>query len=252
VKESSAETLRNDFTENREGEVTSQEEVLTNLKKLVEDKNFLKKLTLITLKYIQYFFNKNDIDGQTAQDVLQTILEKFLNGKRKWYKKDGRTLENQIIMALISYVRNEFNKRYEIKEKNNDNEIEEVSDEPGMNDNEKKESKYKRKVNIQSIYDDEGNLRNYLLNDNDTADEEYDELEEKLLLNETFENINKAKELLAKEDEIGYFVFEKILECGKDNKCIADELGISIKEVENAKKRIRRKTWQIFHNNKKY
>lgn len=252
MKESSAETLRNDFTENREGEVTSQEEVLTNLKKLVEDKNFLKKLTLITLKYIQYFFNKNDIDGQTAQDVLQTILEKFLNGKRKWYKKDGRTLENQIIMALISYVRNEFNKRYEIKEKNNDNEIEEVSDEPGMNDNEKKESKYKRKVNIQSIYDDEGNLRNYLLNDNDTADEEYDELEEKLLLNETFENINKAKELLAKEDEIGYFVFEKILECGKDNKCIADELGISIKEVENAKKRIRRKTWQIFHNNKKY
>lgn len=252
MKESSAETLRNDFTENKEGEVASKEEVLTNLKKLVKDKNFLEKLTLITLKYIQVYFHENEISSQNAQDVLQTILEKFLNGKRKWYKKDGRTLENQIIMALISYVRNEFNKRYEIKEKNNDNEIEEISDEPGMNDNEKKESKYKRKVNIQSIYDDEGNLRDYLLNDNDTADEEYDELEEKLLLTETFENINKAKELLAKEDEIGYFVFEKILECGKDNKCIADELGISIKEVESAKKRIRRKTWQIFHNNKKY
>ena len=52
------------------------------------------------------------------------------------------------------------------------------------------------------------------------------------------------------QDEIGYFVFEEILEGEKSNINIAAKLGISVNDVSNAKRRIKAFIHKEFAKNK--
>jgi DNA-directed RNA polymerase specialized sigma24 family protein len=184
------------------------------------DSKLQTKLLYFALKYIRFYFHRDSIEILTAKDVVQTVLVKFMEGDRKWDKKKVPNIVNTILMSIISYVRNEW-KKMRIQNR-------------------------KGKIEYVDQYDEDGNLNEHnlpeLIKTYMNEDLKVEELRDRI------ENMkmNCFRELEEKNDVDGYYVFEQIVENtylpdSRDlNKTIADELGISVKEVENAKKRIRR------------
>jgi RNA polymerase sigma factor (sigma-70 family) len=209
--------------ESHSSEIATIEEVTSEIKKICSCKEKLKQFTFITLGKIRDYFDAYNIKGDTAEDVLQNLFIKFLKGKRKWYKNNGRTFENQLYMAIVSVIRNEFNKHYERD-----------------NTEEKNKSKSPK---IYSIFDDEGSLiENYLKDD--SQDFETFENEKELLESDTAAGIKKIyKEL--ENDEEAYLVFDELLKLGNSDIKVAESLGMPIEDVRKAKKRIRRKSKNI-------
>ncbi len=207
-----------DFDENAKDEGYESVEVVTSEIKRVfsEDKNLMTKLIKFAESYIYVKTGSLEICGFKGSDIVMEAIEGILKLKRKWYRQKCSNIVVLIMGVIVSIIRNRINsKSYKESEKV-------IPLFPP--DDEKNNS-------VNSVYDDENaNKGNY----NDSSVKESDEEYYNRILSE-FE-----------DDEIAYCIIDELLSRGdydikEQNQLLAKNLGITVKEVEKAKKRIKRK-----------
>ena len=194
----------------KENNHASAEEVINELENAYKQiPNFHIRLVYFTLKTIRTYFNQNNIRGRDSEDVVQIVIEKIISLKRKWYRDTIPEFPKFIRLSIISYIKNE-KKRKEI--------IEPVE-------------------NSDDIYDWEGNFREDLFEDliQESLRQSYAEnnfaIDFDKLLDRCYAEFEK--------DENVFFVFDARINGEKSNIQIAKQIGIEIKEVENALKKIK-------------
>ncbi len=193
----------------------SKEEVIEALENAYKDnRNFQTDLLDYTLKTIRYYFFCDQIYEQTADDVLQIVIEKILNCKRKWYKQRIPDFLNFIMMVIYSYVRNERKKKDEFR--------------------------------TVDIYDNEGNLIEFDIIDL-IRESSREDLADNIFKEGLEESIEKLQKYLEK-DINAYFVLDELLNGVKENCEIAKNLCIDEHEVETARRRIKEKIKKMFKN----
>ena len=206
-----------------------------------KDKNLQTKFTKYTdRKIIEIMGGKND-GRLRPDDVVEEAVLRILNLNRKWYKSRVPKIENLILMVIVSLIRIEAEKIMDIENRLYDKR-EETKVKTSVN---KKHNKrriislnYKDKDGKESdttIIDNEY----YKQNNKDKYEDDFDF--EQLDENELICSLEKELE----EDEAAFFVFQEILDGNKSNIDIAAKLGIEVKEVENARKRIKRKAIKL-------
>lgn len=207
-------------------ETASVEEVRNGIKNICSSKEKLNKFIHFTLLKINGLFNEDNIKGDNAQDTLQNIFEKFLLGKRKWYKIDGRTFENQLIMTITSFIRNEYKKYF------------------GTNDPTKGNLEKTKTPKIFRIYGDDGKTIEQYLKDESQDFEAFDRKENEINKIDMEVIIKKFYSIL-EDDEEAFLVFDELLKVGNSDIKVAKSLGMPIEDVRKVKKRIRRKKKEI-------
>lgn len=178
------------------------------------DKDLNIKINYITLGKIRYFSFSNAVNGQSADDVVQNVMELIIAGKRNWDKDKFPNVINYLIAAIHSYVRNE--------------------------------SKKKQKWKSEDIYDENGNLKEdqieKFLREAIAADISEDFFKEKLegLITELLHTLEP--------DLNAYCVCDEILKndtVEMNNEILAKRLGLTLQEVKLAKRKIKYRTNQI-------
>lgn len=140
-----------------------------------------------------------------AQDIVQTVIEKIIDGKRVW-DKNNISIDRMMYMNLMSEISNVL----------------------------KKERKYQF---VQSLSGDEFEEDNSSLIDK----HRHLRLEEVLSSHEAEELKSICLSIFEKEDDTyGYFVTEEILK-GKTPKEIAEDLEIPVVKVYEFRKKIKKK-----------
>ena len=170
---------------------------------------FHKRLIYFTLKHIRLYFHSDSFRGIAADDVVNTVIEKTINLKRKWYRDKITDFSQFLRFSILSYIRNE-RKRKE-------------ANEPIDNSDE--------------LYDWEGVFREERFIDLVRETLRQDFAEENFALN--FEMLLDKCYSAFEKDENTFFVFDARLDGEKSNVKIADDLKIEVKDVENALKRIK-------------
>jgi DNA-directed RNA polymerase specialized sigma24 family protein len=175
--------------------------------------NFHKRLLYFTLKYIRFYFNTNCLREKSADDVVQTVIEKLITLKRKWYRKKIPNFHKFLRFAILSYIRNES--RREVKEA----------------------------VDLSvEVCDEEGNL----------SEEQLSELTSDILCKDIngkksaldFENLLNKCEAEFEKNDTTFFVFELRLDGLRSNIEIAERLKVAgfevdVRDVENSLKKIK-------------
>lgn len=222
----------------------TQEEVISAIEKAYRsNKNFQIKLVKYTQRKIKEIIGGKDNKRLTPEDIVEEAVTRILDMKRKWYKDKVEKIEHLVLMVIVSLIRIEACKIPDI-----DNQLYDPR-EAGEPENIKSHKSTKRKI-IPLYYSKEENAGN----DNTVADTEHyrsmgkSEIEDSF----NFENIdeeeliiNLIKEFENEEDIYQYFVFEEMLQGNKSNIDIANKLGIEVKQVENTKKKIKRKVFNL-------
>lgn len=212
-------------------EIASLEEVNFELRNIINNSDKLKCLTYYALRKVRFYFNSDDINGLTGEDIVQEIIVKFVTGKKKWYKTGGRTLENLLFMGINSYIKTIYFNMHK-KQFEEDNERikqgHEISSYVKTN-----------KAKVVSFGDLDDKNRERSLNANENYWQEFEDNEENDFNNSTEQEIDLLL-LELKNDDIAYIVFEEYLEQGNSDIKVAESLQMEIEEVRNAKKRIRR------------
>ena len=198
--------------------IASQEEFFKAMEDAYKnDKDLQTKLLYNTLHKIRYYAFKDELDGQNAEDVIQNVLELIINGKRKWNQTKFPNVVNYLIVAIHSHVRNE--------------------------------SKKKEKWKSIDIYDEEGRLKENLV-EKFVREAIAEDLSEEFFKNRLEDLINKCL-IKLKDDINAYCVLDEILKNDTeemDDKTLVLKLGISHSEVKLAKRRIRYTVNQIIKN----
>lgn len=177
------------------------------------DKNLMAKLIKAADNF-KYPYDNGKLPD--SKDIVMEAIEDILTGKRKWYKNKCERITIFIVGVIKSKIRNYVNSNgHKINKK-----IVPLYPSIAESENENSEN---------SIYDEE--RAKYFNSDNE--DEPPD----------TEEYYNKILDLFL-DDEIAYCVLDELLSSDdynrKDkNQLLAKELGISVREVENAKKKIK-------------
>ena len=169
--------------------------------------NFHKRMLYFTLGYIRSYFEADTIDELGADDVLQIMIEKMLQGKRKWDKSKIADFPNFLRLIIISFIRNE--------------------------------KKRADRLNKVPLWDDEDELIEESYPDYVKACIQNDLVNG--LLQGDYDSLSKQLLLEFKDDTIAYFVLECKLEGGQSNLAIAGKLGLTVDDVINASKRIKYK-----------
>lgn len=190
-----------------------------------EDPQLMVKLLKVAEAFIYGLTGNYQINGLSAQDLVMESIEAILTLKRKWYKSKCPNIVVLLIGVCKSKVRNFVNS----KDYKDNNKVIPLYPE-------EKENK-----NGNSIYDDEQGKRY------DKDDQIFDESDEALIQN--------ALDLF-NDDDVAYCVFDELLRTSdydvkEQNQLLAKNLGISVKEVENAKKRIKYKILLLNQSKKK-
>lgn len=190
-----------------------------------EDHKLMVKLIKVAEAFIYGLTGSYQINGLGAQDLIMESIEAILTLKRKWYKSKCPNIVVLLIGVCKSKVRNFVNS----KDYKDNNKVIPLYPED-------KENK-----NGNSIYDDEQGKRY------DKDDQIFDESDEAIIQNvlDLFE-----------DDDVAYCVFDELLRISdydvkEQNQLLAKKLGISVKEVENAKKRIKYKILFLNQSKKK-
>jgi DNA-directed RNA polymerase specialized sigma24 family protein len=194
--------------ENSEGSVTAHGEALKELKSvLISDPGLFYRLVYYALKNIRLYFASNSINGLTAQDVVHIVIEKIITGIRKWNRNLIPDIRILLFLSIKSFIRNEKRRK---------------SNAPLLDIHELKSELNRSAFNI---YCNE-------LNRQDFHDR---------IFSADFEYVIQKLKSLLKNDIYASFVLDEILEGAESNIEIAENLNISVRDVENAKKRIRNK-----------
>lgn len=261
-----------------------REEIINELKKLI--KNNYEGIVSIIDKKIYNTLGRHDINGLTAKDILNNTALKFLqplenkpgNYIRNWNKQKYPNFKKYFIQCCFSVLNNEFKKYFnsirqyggknknvkswEVYELENDNNFINNEDEIDLeNDYKETEEDIQYYIN----YDEE-----YIYNN---GDEEYyrfnsetyylDKIaynEYVIMYNREFDEddgkmfIEKVRAEIAKKHPEALKVFDRILEGEWRDRILARELNMSIKDVRNCKKKIKRVVEKIskeFRNGRK-
>lgn len=231
------------FPERAGFEAADNEEVCNAIREAYKrNQNFQVKLIKYTERKIREIIG-GKYDGRLQpDDVVEEAMYRILEGKRKWYKDKVGTIEKLIFMVIISLIRIEAEQIPDIHDKLYN------PMETGAAEKEKKI----RKPRIIPLYytpkneseeKDQGNtiaeIEKYKNADKSEYENDFDfqRLDEAAM-------ISKFEEEL-EEDENEFFVFQEMIEGNKSNIDIAKKLGIEVKEVENARKRIKRKALKL-------
>lgn len=218
----------NDQVEPENNEIpASKDEVRDAIEnEFCENKNLMAKL----IKTTDYFINLYNLkEYLNSEDIVMEAVEDILTGKRKWYKNKCEKIKVFIIGVIKSKIRNYVNSNEYKKNKK----IVPLYPSNLESENENTEN---------SIYDKE-RAKYY------NSDDEYEQPESE-------EFYNKVLGLFS-DDINAYCVLDELLSSKKYNKkeqnqLLSKELGISVREVENAKKKIRyRLSTTCFPKNKK-
>jgi DNA-directed RNA polymerase specialized sigma24 family protein len=205
-----------DATE-QDAEFASKDEIIAALEYSYDTiPQFHERLLYFALSKIRFYFGEDTFNGFTAEDAVQNVLESILAMRRKWYTKKIPDFHKFIRLALLSSLRNEKNK----KERG-----EEVP-----------------------LFDEEGEFGKETLREILKEFGRQDLTEH--YLQENFEQlILKCMDEL-KDDVYASFVFEQRIEGCRSNIEIAKTLGIEVRDVECALKRIKN-TLSIVSNKKR-
>ena len=143
---------------------------------------------------------------------------KFMTGERKWNKDNFPGIEMQVEAGILSHIRNEY-----------------------------KKSKSGRQIKYTQYPDEEIK-----------ADDEYpgqfmdEDIGDKDIRTNVEEVIKKCRDKIEEADDAeAFFVFNEMLNGTKSNIKIAENLALNVRDVENAKKRIRRMVNNVWLRNKK-
>lgn len=208
----------------------TREEVIDALESLYKsDKNIQDKLIRYAQRKIFQTTGKMESIKIEAEFIVEEAIYRILKGKRKWYRSRVDYIFYLILMVIFSLIRIEINKQIsETTPLYNENETD------GLKIKKKKKSKQLKYIsynNAKEKHDlyaaDIAIAKQYF---NERRDEEDPGVED--LINEM--------ELLLENDEEAFFVFQARLDGQKSNIEIAKALGIDVKAVENALKRIKR------------
>uniref|UniRef100_A0A832G250 Uncharacterized protein n=1 Tax=Ignavibacterium album TaxID=591197 RepID=A0A832G250_9BACT len=204
------------ITDETEDNIATVEEVKEEIKRVFEeDKKLMTKLIKLAEANIYGFTQEREICGLKPDDIVMNSIEDILEGRRKWKKDKCPNIVVLIIGAIKSNVSNLLNsKEYKFNQK-----VIPIQ----QNDDENQEE-----INL---YDNEIGKR-YSPNEikNDTDEEEF---------------FQKILDLFS-DDEEAYCVLHEIIygldyDVKEQNQLLAKRLGISVTDVENAKKRIKYK-----------
>jgi len=221
-----------------EDDIASIDEVLNALDSAYKsDKNLQTKLNYIALKNLYKYTGQARLSGYDAEEIVSIVITKILESeeakRRKWNKTKHPNIVNFIFMCIVSFIRNERKKTsstttplYDIRETG----LDVMEGEKNRYDKEKTVTPtvvYKNGQISENTNYDIASARNY----REKAGEPIPDYEELIS--------DLEKEL--ENDEIAFFVLQEILNNCKSNQEIAGELGITVKDVENASKRIKRK-----------
>lgn len=197
-------------------EIATPEEFIFALETAYKnDKNLHVRLLYSTLGKIRYFTFNDEVNGQTAEDVIQNVIELVIMGKRKWNRRSFKDVTHYLLVAIHSYIRNE--------------------------------SKKKQKLLSVDIYDDDGKLKESELekvNEGSIIPDSFDEFHKDKLEDLIQELLKK----LEANNEDDFIILDEILkndinELGDDE--LAKKIGIDIKEFKLAKRRIKYTANQI-------
>jgi hypothetical protein len=226
--------------------IATEEEVFNAIDKAYKDDRYVHaKLLGFIQKLIFNIAGKHDINGKNAADFLAQTLDKIACRVRKWKKNRIPNIVTFIIYAAKSDIRHEAAQRSGSGIYSNVNNLlhddllpEKLQKEK---DNGKKKKKHTKPVIIPlNSTDKEGKVLPDTIADIEKA-RSYKEdsfgIED---TNGDFEEMISKTEKQLEHDEVAYFVFQERIEGVKSNKVIAAKLGISVREVENALKRIKR------------
>lgn len=168
---------------------------------------FYEKLINFTQKVIYKAYPL--LSDKNPKEYVHRALAKLLTGERKWYKDKHPDIMDAIRLAIKSEIENEKSLKTINKHKHG-------------------EGKVARFNSIYYTRDGE----DYVTEIIDESPSIEDNLNKKILFGDIF------KKLEEKGDLIGFCVLDELLS-GNENSQIAEKLGISVREVENALKRIK-------------
>jgi hypothetical protein len=206
-----------------------------------KNNNFqIKLIKYAARKIVAIMGGKND-KRLMPDDVVEDAVFKILNLDRKWYKKKVEKIENLILMVIVSLIRIEAEKIMDIENQLYDERMGTATKIAGTKNQNKRriiplhlKNKDGKEID-NTVIDNEHykqNIRNKYEDDFD-----YEQLDE----NELISILEKELEV----DETSFFVLQEILDGKKSNIGIAADLGIEVKDVVNARKRIKRKVLAI-------
>lgn len=237
-----------------ERQIASRDEVYKELEKLME-KHYTGIVNILDY-YIRSLTNGgNLIDGYDAKDIIQIMSIKLLDSdlperkRRKWYKNECPDFKYFFLKGCFSTINNFYKQShreiYYAKPNTNNDSYDEQNEEIEMetNDNVNQsftEGKYTYTLDLENdpavcrqIFKDYNNIPD----EEDLSDEETEQIIESVL-----------NELIKRNDQVGLIVFKSSIEEDSNenskDRNIASKHNIPIKEVRNAKKRVKR----IFEN----
>lgn len=213
--------------------IASREEVSNAIETAFKKNN---NLSTKLLKYIQHkiflLTGKKVINGVDPEDILFESIKRILQGKRKWKKNIVPNVVHFILMVASSLIKHQLEK---IPNEANPlyNDLEDGSSTI-------KKKKLKPKFISLNEYDENEKSKDKTIIDEKVASE-FDQSNFDFEKDGFEEMVSKIEnELEADNDLNAYYVFQERVNGIKSNIKIADNLGITVKDVENALKRIKR------------
>ena len=208
TKKLNVESVTEILSDERE-DTASPEEATEELEMVLKkDPDTFLKLVHYAHKKIKYFYKGGNIAGYTGMDIVQITLEKIIKGIRKWNRNKIPDFTNFLYVATFSVIRAAH----------------------------KKEKKF---ITLDP-YDAEGEFDENRFPE--FIKKCYAEDFRDKIFGTDFESLLAGLQKDLEEDVNAYFVLEEILEGNDSNIEISAKLGIDIKEVVNAKRRIKYKT----------
>lgn len=168
---------------------------------LTVKKNHFKKWLVVADRYLKYYSNGKYERHLTAEDVVQELITKILEGKRNWNPEKQPDFDQFMFLNIRSIVEGKFRAR---------NKVESVED--FYPDNSETGVKHNFNKNLIAENEDPADA----IDRNDKIEECYNEI---------------------LDDEDAALVFLEWKK-GKTSRQIAEELGMEVAEVERCKKRI--------------
>jgi hypothetical protein len=225
--------------------VATEEEVFDALDKAYKDKKLQIKLLGFINSFIITKAGRPVIDNKNAEEFLTQAIDKVITLKRRWKKNRIPNIVNLIILAAISDIRHTLRAKNSGGITGGVNSL--IYDDLLPEKQQKGEEEAKRQRNRKkpviiplTAKDKEGQELPDSIADIEKArsyEENYFGLEN---LNGDFEEIIAKIETELDDDENAFFVFQERIDGVKSNKEIAAKLGICVRDVENALKRIKR------------
>lgn len=211
IKRDAGENSEENSDENEEiREIATKEEFFTTLETAYRnDTNLQIKLLYSTLSKIRFYCFKDEVNGLTAEDAVQNVIELVITGKRNWNKKRFKSVVHYLLVAIHSYVRNESKKKPDWKS--------------------------------EDIYDTNGNLKENEI-DKFLREAIITDLSEELFKDRLDDLINKLMNKLEDTDEDAFCVLDEILKNDTEkinDEILAHKLGIDLHKFKLTKRRLR-------------